>query len=351
MLARKVWRSRMSVVLSEAFDFRLDYLIDVVRDTGAKVVGFQFPEGLKRKGPELARLVEEATGVEIIISGDPCFGACDLDRTLLGYVDLLFHFGHAELEDTKLSEKVYFIEARSAVDVLPVVEKALSELRGQRIGLISTVQHVHQLPEACKVLEARGKTCVLERGDSRLAYPGQVLGCNFSTARAEACDEYLYIGSGDFHPLGVALSTKKRVLAADPFSGEVREVDPSRVLRQRSAVIAKSLDAEVFGIIVSSKNGQARMDLATSLKMLAKKHGKEAHLILIDLVTPDQMLQFKVGAFINTACPRLAIDEVGRFPSPMLTPQEFEIVLGIREWEDLVLDEITEEPLKLEQNL
>lgn len=335
----------MSLGMNEAFDLKPDYIINVIKKTGAKIVGFQFPEGLKRKGPELAKKVEEATSAEIIISGDPCYGACDLDRTLLKQVDILFHFGHAELEDTKLSEKVYFIETRSAIDIRPVVEKAIPELKGQVIGLITTVQHVHKLPDACTVLKANGKTCVIGRGDSRLAYSGQVLGCNFSAARDEVCDEYLYIGSGDFHPLGVALSTKKRVLAADPFSGEVREVDPSRILRQRSAVIAKSLDAQVFGIIVSSKNGQERMELASSLKALAKKHGKEAHLILIDLVTPDQLLQFKVDAFVNTACPRLAIDEVGRFPSPMLTPQEFEIVLGEREWESLVLDEITEEPV------
>ncbi|WP_292371826.1 diphthamide biosynthesis enzyme Dph2 [Methanosarcina sp. UBA411] len=335
----------MSLGMSDAFDLRPEYIISVIDKLGAKTVGFQFPEGLKRKSPELAKIVEKATGAEIIISGDPCFGACDLDKTLLEKVDILFHFGHAELEDTKLSEKVYFIETRSAVDIRPVVEKAASELKGQIIGLITTVQHVHKLPEACAVLEANGKTCIIGHGDSRLAYPGQVLGCNFSVARAEVCDEYLYIGSGDFHPLGVSLSTKKRVLAADPFSGDVREVDPSRILRQRSAVIAKSLDAEVFGIIVSSKNGQERMNLAFSLKALAKKHGKEAYLILIDLVTPDQLLQFKVDAFVNTACPRLAIDEVGRFPSPMLTPQEFEIVLGERDWEKLVLDEITEEPV------
>lgn len=335
----------MFLGMNEAFDLRPDYIINVIKKTGAKIVGFQFPEGLKRKGPELAKKVEEATSAEIIISGDPCYGACDLDRTLLEQVDILFHFGHAELEDTKLSEKVYFIETRSAIDIRPVVEKAVLELKGQVIGLITTVQHVHKLPDACAVLKANGKTCVIGRGDSRLAYSGQVLGCNFSAARDEVCDEYLYIGSGDFHPLGVALSTKKRVLAADPFSGDVREVDPSKILRQRSAVIAKSLDAQVFGIIVSSKNGQERMELASSLKALAKKHGKEAHLILIDLVTPDQLLQFKVDAFVNTACPRLAIDEVGRFPSPMLTPQEFEIVLGEREWENLVLDEITEEPV------
>jgi len=332
----------MSAGLSEAFDFRAEYIISVIRKTGAKVVGFQFPEGLKRKGPELAKRVEEATDAEVLISGDPCFGACDLDRTLISSVDIFFHFGHAELEDTGLTRKIYFIEARSAVDLVPVVEKAVSELRGQRIGVITTVQHVHKLPEACKLLEAHGKTCVVGRGDSRIAYRGQVLGCNFTAARAEACDEYLYIGSGDFHPLGVALSTKKRVLAANPFMGDVREVDPSRVLRQRSAVIGNSLDAEVFGIIVSSKNGQMRMKLARSLKALAEKHGKKAQLILIDLVTPEQLLQFKVDAFVNTACPRLAIDEAGRFPAPMLTPQELEIVLGERDWEELILDEITE---------
>jgi 2-(3-amino-3-carboxypropyl)histidine synthase len=335
----------MSLGISEAFDLRPDYIITVIKKSGANVVGFQFPEGLKRKGTEIVKRVEEATGAEVIISGDPCFGACDLDMTLLEHVDILFHFGHAELGNTKISDKIHFIEARSTVDVRPVVEKAVSELEGQRIGLITTVQHAHTLPEACAVLETMGKNCVIGEGDSRIAYPGQILGCNFSAARAEHCDEYLYIGSGDFHPLGVALSTKKRVLAANPFSGEVRELDPSRILRQRSAVIAKSLDAKVFGIIVSSKNGQARLELALNLKKCARKHGKDAYLILIDLVTPDQLLQFKVDAFVNTACPRLTIDEVGRFPSPMLTPQEFEIVLGEREWEKLVLDEITDEPV------
>src|ERR1700687_1411384 len=112
----------MSLGISDAFDLRHEYIIDVIRKSGAKTVGFQFPEGLKRKGAELARMVEEATGAEVIISGDPCFGACDLDMTLLDYVDTLFHFGHAELGDMNFSGKVYFIEARSTVDVRPVVE-------------------------------------------------------------------------------------------------------------------------------------------------------------------------------------------------------------------------------------
>ena len=150
----------------------------------------------------------------------------------------------------------------------------------------------------------------------------------------------MYIGSGDFHPLGVTLATKKRVVIADPLMNEVREADRTLIMRQRSAVIGKSYDANVFGIIVSTKNGQNRMELANQLKELAKKHGKAAYIFSMDLITPDQLLQFKVDAFVNTACPRLAVDEIGRFHAPMLMPHEFEIVIGERKWDDIVFDEI-----------
>ena len=327
----------------EAFDFQLDRIISVIKDTGAKVIGLQFPEGFKRRSPGIASRIEKETGSAIFISGNPCFGACDLDVALLDKVEIMFHFGHAHLDDNKLSQKVYFIETRSDVDVKDVVKLAVNELTGQKIGLITTVQHVHKLEDAASILKEHGKECVICSGDSKIAYPGQILGCNFSTARKEECDEYLYIGSGQFHPLGVSLATKKRVLIADPFVNELRDADSSRILRQRSAAIAKSLDAKVFGIVVSTKPGQERMVLAEELKNMAKKHGKDAYIFTMDLVTPDQLLQFKVDAFVNTACPRLAIDEVGRFHSPMLTPMEFEIVLGEKQWEDLVFDEITGE--------
>lgn len=327
----------------EGFDFQVDRIISIIQDSGAKIVGLQFPEGFKRRSPAIAERIEKETGVMIVVSGNPCFGACDLDVAMLKNVDLLFHFGHAPLDDNELSDKVYFIETRSEVDVTDVVKLALAELQEEKVGLLTTVQHVHKLGDARKILEEAGKECIIGTGDSKIAYPGQVLGCNFSVARTEPCDEYLYIGSGEFHPLGVSLSTGKKVIIADPFVNEIREVDPSRILRQRSAVIAKSLDASVFGIIVSSKPGQERMKLAEDLKALAAKHDKFAHIFTMDLVTPDQLLQFKVDAFVNTACPRIAIDEVGRFNAPMLTAQEFEIALGEVEWEDIVFDEITGE--------
>ncbi len=325
------------------FDFQLERIVSMIKDSRATRVGLQFPEGFKRRSAGIATHIEDMTGTCVIISGNPCFGACDLDVSLLNTVDLFFHFGHAPLDDDTLTANVIFIEVVSGIDISEVVRKAVSELSGHRICLLSTVQHVHKLKGACAMLEAAGMECIIGHGDSKIAHPGQLLGCNFSAGHREECDEYLYIGSGEFHPLGVALATGKNVLIADPFVNEIRRVDPSKVLRQRSAVIAKSLDAHVFGIVVSTKPGQDRMQLAYQLKKMAKDGGKEAHILSMDLVTPEQLLQFKVDAFVNTACPRLAIDEVGRFNAPMLTPPEFEIVLGKRSWDELVFDEITGE--------
>ncbi|GFO97574.1 diphthamide synthase subunit [groundwater metagenome] len=320
----------------EQFDLDLERVIKIIKDRNCTKVGLQFPEGLKRRAPGIAGEIEEKSGACVIISGNPCFGACDIDTVLAGRVDILFHFGHAGMGNI---DNVVFIEARSSADVVPAVRKAIPLLKTGRIGLITTVQHVHKLDEVCEVLKEHGKECVVGRGDLRVAYPGQVLGCNFTAARVD-CEEILYIGSGVFHPLGVAIATGKKVIAADPYLNQAIEVAPGKFLRKRSGYIAKAMDAAVFGIIVSTKSGQNRMELAMRLKALAEKHGKKGFIIEMDLVTPEQLLAFLADAYVNTACPRITIDDAERFHAPVLTPQEFESALGERGCENIEMDEI-----------
>lgn len=320
----------------EKFDFDLERVFEIIKDTSCKTAGLQFPEGLKRQAVYIAREIEEKTHASVIISGNPSFGACDIDTILASKVDLLFHFGHASIGEY---DNVVFIEVRSNIYVIPAVKIALPLLKADRIGIITTVQHIHKLEEVSEFLRANGKEPVIGKGDLRIRYPGQVLGCNFTATRVD-CEEYLYVGSGFFHPLGVAIATAKRVIAADPSLNKADEVSPEKFLRKRGGYIAKSMGARVFGIIVSTKSGQRRMKLAQRLVEIAKRHGVEAHIIMMDLVTPEQLLAFKVDAYVNTACPRITIDDAERFHVPVLTPQEFEIVLGERKWEALAVDEI-----------
>lgn len=313
--------------------FDVPKILEIIEARGVKTVGLQFPEGLKRQAPALAREIEKNTGALVIISGDPCYGACDIDEGLLDIADVLFHFGHSRLSD---DDRIVFMEYYHDVDVDRAVINALP-LLGQKVGVVTTVQHIHKLDDIVKLLISVDKEPVVGRGDSRIAYPGQVLGCNFS-AVPQGIDSMLFVGSGNFHPLGMRLASKVPVVAADPFTGEARLVDVDKIMKQRYAVLAKAIGAKKWGVIIGMKPGQRRLELAKHIKELAG----DAVLISIKEITPDRLLNFKVDAFVSTACPRIAIDEAGRFPAPVLTPIEFEMVKGMRKWEDLVFDEITE---------
>lgn len=324
--------------MNSEYNFNLDYVIDTIKENRAEIVGLQFPDGFKRRAVGISEEIGKHTGARIIISANSCFGACDIDTRLLESVDILFHFGHAAIPNIKI-KNVLFIEVESLIDLLPVIRKAVDVIRG-RVGLISTIQFVHTLPDVQKYLAQHSIPSVISSGDARIARPGLVLGCNFSAA-APDCDEYLYIGTGDFHALGVSLATGKTVRIADPSMNEIRMPDVERVLRQRCAAIERALDARSFGMIVSTKVGQCRRSLALDLCEMAERHGLDAHILMMDTITPDALLSFgDLDAFVSTACPRIAIDDAALFPVPVLTPVEFEVVAGKRRWEDVVFDEI-----------
>jgi len=78
------------------YDFETEGIIKEIKKSGAKMVGLQFPEGLKTRAIGLARELEAKTGCNVVIFADPCYGACDtkeLEAKKLG-VDLIFQFGH-----------------------------------------------------------------------------------------------------------------------------------------------------------------------------------------------------------------------------------------------------------------
>lgn len=306
-------------------------LIDELKHRGAKTVALQFPAGLKRKAAEYASALKGA-GFGVIVSGDPCYGACDLALDTLTHADVLVHFGHAPV-DTQ--DRVIFVPYDVDFDVA-VLEKALPLLEKKTVGLVTTVQHVHLIPAMESFLKRRGIDVRVAEGSGRTPLRGQVLGCCFSTARDTGADEILFVGTGVFHPIGIALSTKKRVVALDPLAGDVQEVNGDTLMRRRFAVIGKAREAKSVGIIVSTKSGQNRMSLATRLAALSPR----AVIVTVKEVSPDELLNLGFAAYVNTACPRLAYDDQIRFPVPVLSPQEFEILCGARDWANYAIDEI-----------
>ena len=320
----------------------LDRVIRKINSKDAKNVGLQFPEGLKMQAIKIARKIESETDATVIISGDPCFGACDVsDYKMKGSVDLIVHYGHTPLP-LKYEVPTIFVEAFAKIDLKKDLEKCLDALKDySKVALVTTTQHLHLLNEIRDYLEDNGKEVVL--GSSKSTRKGQVLGCNFSSIKDLDAEIFLFIGSGNFHPLGINLFSNTPVLALDPYNNELRRMDEytDRILRIRFARITKARSAEKWGIIVSSKEGQYRMKLAKETKKLLEENGMEAYIILVDNVNPDVLLPYlELDAFVVSACPRIAIDDSQMYKKPLLTPQELEIVLNKREWENYQLDEI-----------
>ena len=325
------------------YDLEEGRLVAEITGRGARRLLVQLPDGLKNEGPRLASLIREKTGAEVFVSASPAWGACDLslDAAVRLKADLLVHYGHNEfLRDGSNGIPVVYIPAKSRHEIIPVVEKSLPLLQGTRIGLATVVQHLHTLPETTRYLEAKGFRVQHPRRGPWAHETGQVLGCDyFGLKRIEPeVDSFLVIGSY-FHALGASLSVQKPTILADPYDGTVRllDQDRDRIIRQRYAMVEKARQANNFGIIVSTKPGQSNPTIAVNIQQQLEENGKKAVILYADEVVPDKLLDFTgIEAFVDTACPRLALDDPERFLKPIVTRDEIMVVIGAWTWEQLL---------------
>ena len=324
------------------FDFQLDNIVAWIRDGGYTSVALQLPEGLKIRATEISDYLTEKTGVETLIVGLPCYGACDL-YDYRGKTDALVHFGHSPIPSQGDDPNVLYIESRSDADVDDSILGLLSGLP-ERIGLLATIQYLDLIPKVKSILEKSGRKVFVGTGDRRIAYPGQVLGCNCSSAEAvlDDVDAFLFIGEGDFHPLAAAFGIKKDVIVLNPVTSEVRSMAEvrDRILRKRFAAIQTAKNAQSFLVIVCSKVGQNRSEEADRAIEKIRSHGLKAYKAILEEITSLSLLSYRVDAYVNTACPRVAMDDSAKYDHPMITLTELDIVLGDREWADYEFDQI-----------
>ncbi|MBL7100929.1 MAG: diphthamide synthesis protein [Nanoarchaeota archaeon] len=193
--------------------------------------------------------------------------------------------------------KTLFIDAKSDLDVTKVLKKV--KVKG-KVGLVTTVQHFHKLKDAKKVIP-----------DSIIG--GQVLGCDVSAAEKikDKVDVFIYIGTGAFHPLGIALKTGKEVIIANPLTNEISKVSKKDVEDYKKRIkgkYLKFLSAEKIGILVSTKPGQYQLEKALKLQ---KKLGKPSYIFLANNFSENELENYPdIDIFVNTACPRMDFKKV-----------------------------------------
>jgi len=323
------------------YQFDLEPLFKRLNELDVKRVGLILPEGLKVYADYISSELKKQ-GYEVIISGNFNYGACDVpDSNFDDVCDCLVNFGHAPLL-VESNIPLLFIEVDFVFPYMDILKNNIDLIKkeGRRIGLVSTVNYVKELPKVKEYLESEGFEVFIGKGDKRVTHPGQVLGCDFSSASSisDKVDFFIFVGEGRFHPLGIAISSEKKVFAFD--SDGIYPLDEYRdkILKERFGAIFRAKDSKKFGLIVSTKKGQKRMALAKKLKKNIEDSGFIADIILMDEVSPDKLYGFDYDSFVVCACPRIGIDDSKRYKKPLLAPKELEIVLDGKE--GYVMDEI-----------
>jgi len=174
-----------------------------------------------------------------------------------------------------------FIPAKSSIALSPLFEN----VKVQGYGVVTTVQHL----DALKKVDLKGNV-----------FLGQVLGCNVKVAKGYP--GYIFVGSGKFHAIEIARKTGKKVILANPFTLEVKELEGVEEIEKRvKGAYLKFLNAEKVGVLVSTKPGQNYMQGRPVIK------NKKVYTFVCDNVSnledfPD------IDVWVNTACPRLAYE-------------------------------------------
>ena len=287
----------------------------------------QFPQGLKAKALEEAARYEKE-GHEVFLSATPCWGACDLalDEAKKIKAHKLVHYGHAQFGDKAVKAGHLEVEYKLypiTVD-LGVLEQALPMLKEyKKLGLVTTVSHLHQLDDMKKILReadpahphevltARGGLAILE---------GQVLGCDSSAADklAHQVDALVYFGGGEFHPLGI--TAKKPILAVSPYANSAHWLNDSieKKRKHELGMLLAALEAKSIGILVSTKSGQFNIRAAENAKKKLREFGKQASVLVTSEVDFSSLQDFNsFDAYLTTACPRL-VDDAERAGKPIV---------------------------------
>ena len=284
----------------------VEFLKKTIGNRERKRVFVQIPEGLK---PELFEIVDavESLGHECVISLEPCYGACDVrdyEASLLNS-DVVLHIGHKKFyRDFPTSIPVIYYPLPIDVEI---DGNEIGKIKESKIGLLTTVQHEHQLKEIAELLKSLGKEPVIG---------GSILGCDTRAAKKieNLVDCFLFIGSGRFHATGI--ETEKPVYLYDVERRKICAVERERKERINLARMEMLRDSKIVLFLISTKKGQLpQPGTVQQLKEKLEQLGKKVYLVALDEVKNDKLLGIKADFLVNFACPRLSED---KFDLPVL---------------------------------
>ncbi|ABL87571.1 diphthamide biosynthesis protein [Pyrobaculum islandicum DSM 4184] len=268
------------------------------------------PPGFKWVAMEIAR----KTGATV--SGRPVWGACDIRPD--PRFRKIFHLGHsvppnvAYLLQKNLGGEIERVEQDfyrfktdgTEIYFIPVYYKPPPDLpRLEKVGKI-----YFPLPYR-KIAEVIHK----ETGFPIARDP--VTGC---WVGEQPGDVAYVVSTGLFYPLTLKFFyPDTTVYLVDPFRREVKDIEPEFMRLIKLKARAHISTPKRVAVLLTTKPGQRQDDKALELS------SRGLVMVLLDEISPEYIDDLQFDLVVNTACPRIGIDDIDRIKTPILNYYEY----------------------------
>lgn len=190
----------------------------------------------------------------------------------------------------------------------------------EKVLLFTTVQYIDQIDEMKSQINAK----VIKPKNSHTQMEGQILGCSKLTDEELVdTDAILYVGDGLFHPQATA-NDKIKVFCYNPKNEVLTELDENffeNTQKKKRLGLNSFYMSENIGVLITTKHGQSRMRFLDKIKETFPK--KNFYPIVFDTINFQSLEDFNfLECFINTACPRIGVDDT--LPKPCVNVADLE---------------------------
>lgn len=329
---------------------KADEIINFLKRNKYKRILLHGPDGLRNQMIKLLDEISSEISTDVFISGDRSFGACDIPFYEAKNIDadIIIHLGHTpfpypkEIASSLPDIPVKYFQVYDNMEINENLYERLKKIIGpyEKIGVVFSIQYYNQFKHIVTKLKKNGWIVKVGKPYFNMMIDGQVLGCHVTSAKSisSEVDAFLVVSAGVFHALGVALWTGIPTYLVDLHTNKIINMD-DETKRTRAIIAFKILQAEKarkIGVITSTRFFQKNIFTAKYVLKELRKKGKKGYLLILKDISPDNLMYFpSIDAFIQTACPRISIDDLLIYNKPLLNIEQFLILIDQKKFEEV----------------
>ncbi len=323
-------------------DYNVKRVIKVIQQNKGKKIVIEGSE------PYIKRVLEniDLSKYPVEVNPSPRYGACDIDTPLYLDIrpDIVIHLGHNPFPNTFSSlrnshYKIYFIPMIDKVDEerLRFLTDNLSFESNKTYGLVYSIQYRNYAEKIMEWFRSRKiQNVIIPHLTGMLR--GQVLGCTNAFLRNYNVDQFIILSSGIFHALGVSLYTGIPTKLIDIHNYKVLDMrDKTHKIRSLiSWNIYRAKNYNKVAVVSVADSHQSSIGGENAIIRLLKKYGI-SHIRYNVYRVSEEVIHSLPKEYLPVVagCPRIAIDDITRFKRPVLNLEQLQILLGLKDFNEV----------------